>query len=100
MTEFLLDGNVDHTSRPVPRSWVGQGKTAKIYSGGVFDTWDSFNDGYVYINTQQPFLLDRYFFTDTKDHWVLNAANCLVDRDILTGYQDGNFHPDQEITRA
>ncbi|MGE5417766.1 MAG: S-layer homology domain-containing protein, partial [Acidobacteriota bacterium] len=40
-------------------------------------------------------------FTDVpNDYWAKDAIKAMVDRGILSGYTDGSFKPDQEITRA
>ncbi|MBH0230789.1 S-layer homology domain-containing protein [Halobacillus yeomjeoni] len=39
-------------------------------------------------------------FEDTQNHWAENEVVYLVERNILTGYKDGSFKPDQKITRA
>ncbi len=35
-----------------------------------------------------------------KTHWAYNQIKELSDLDIIVGYPDGNFKPDEEITRA
>ena len=37
---------------------------------------------------------------DLKGHWAEESIKNLVDQDILHGYPDGSFRPDQSITRA
>jgi len=39
-------------------------------------------------------------FTDTADYWAADYADYLYDAGITTGYGDGTFRPDQNITRA
>lgn len=39
-------------------------------------------------------------FTDTKDYWASNYVDYLYTSGITTGYTDGTFRPNQNITRA
>ena len=39
-------------------------------------------------------------FTDTKDYWAATYVDYLYTSGITTGYADGTFRPDQNITRA
>lgn len=40
-------------------------------------------------------------FTDlTKDYWAYNTINQLVERNLLAGYPDGTFRPDNILSRA
>ncbi|OBZ17723.1 S-layer homology domain-containing protein [Bacillus sp. FJAT-26390] len=39
-------------------------------------------------------------FSDTKGHWASEAIAALQAKGIFTGYSDGSFHPNQEISRA
>lgn len=38
--------------------------------------------------------------SDIKNHWAENFIKSSYDECLLTGYRDGTFHPDQNITRA
>lgn len=38
--------------------------------------------------------------SDIRGHWAENSINDLVDQEIISGYPDGTFRPDAEITRA
>lgn len=38
-------------------------------------------------------------FPDVVGHWAEDVIRDLADRDILTGYEDGNFKPDIGVTR-
>ena len=35
----------------------------------------------------------------TQDHWAYTAVNVMRERGILNGYPDGNFYPEQNVTR-
>lgn len=39
-------------------------------------------------------------FTDTRDYWAANYVDYLYTSGITTGYADGTFRPNQNITRA
>ena len=39
-------------------------------------------------------------FTDVNNHWAKNEIKYLSDRNIIGGYPDGTFKPNQPITRA
>ena len=39
-------------------------------------------------------------FADTKDYWGANYVEFLYTSGVTTGYADGTFRPDQNITRA
>ncbi|SHH12652.1 conserved repeat domain-containing protein/Listeria/Bacterioides repeat-containing protein [Anaerosphaera aminiphila DSM 21120] len=39
-------------------------------------------------------------FTDVKGNWAENEINKLASLGLISGYTDGSFKPDQEITRA
>ncbi|WP_336773702.1 S-layer homology domain-containing protein [Paenibacillus sp. MMO-58] len=39
-------------------------------------------------------------FPDTSNHWASQSIEALADQGLLTGYGDGTFKPDHEITRA
>ncbi len=39
-------------------------------------------------------------FPDVTGHWAESYIENWADKGVITGYSDGNFRPDQEITRA
>lgn len=39
-------------------------------------------------------------FSDTKNHWAENYINRLVLNDVINGYEDGTFKPDNNVTVA
>ncbi|REJ06520.1 S-layer homology domain-containing protein [Halobacillus trueperi] len=39
-------------------------------------------------------------FKDIKGHWAEDKINYLVENNLLSGYKDGTFQPDVNITRA
>ncbi|SHH12564.1 polymorphic outer membrane protein repeat-containing protein [Anaerosphaera aminiphila DSM 21120] len=45
-------------------------------------------------------LLTNNKFTDVKGNWAEESINKLASLGLISGYTDGSFKPDQEITRA
>jgi hypothetical protein len=41
-----------------------------------------------------------YAFNDIQDHWGESYIQKLSDQDVIEGYEDGGFHPDDNINRA
>ncbi|MCT4584791.1 MAG: S-layer homology domain-containing protein, partial [Peptostreptococcaceae bacterium] len=39
-------------------------------------------------------------FSDVNNHWAAKQINSLVNRGIVSGYNDGTFKPNNYITRA
>ncbi len=39
-------------------------------------------------------------FPDTQGHWAVPYIEALADRDLIKGYEDGTFRPNQPVTRA
>lgn len=39
-------------------------------------------------------------FKDTRGHWSEPAVDFVTKKDIMSGYEDGNFKPDENMTRA
>jgi len=39
-------------------------------------------------------------FADTNGHWASASIAALADKGIVTGYPDGGFHPNAQLTRA
>ncbi|WP_054252982.1 S-layer homology domain-containing protein [Neofamilia massiliensis] len=44
--------------------------------------------------------IKTYAFTDTDKHWSAEYVDFLAEKKLLTGYKDGSFKPDDNITRA
>lgn len=61
---------------------------------------DRYSEVYVERNTlNQP--LTNIKFTDLKEsHWAYNSINYLSGNNILSGYSDGTFKPNNKVTRA
>lgn len=47
-----------------------------------------------------PVSVSAVSLTDISNHWSVNSVQRWVDAEILTGYPDGFFRPNKEITRA
>ncbi|WP_143288702.1 S8 family serine peptidase [Calderihabitans maritimus] len=41
-----------------------------------------------------------YAYEDTKGHWAEQTIDLITSRQLVNGYPDGNFRPDQPVTRA
>lgn len=39
-------------------------------------------------------------FSDISGHWAENYINAIAEKNIITGYPDGTFRPDETVTRA
>lgn len=39
-------------------------------------------------------------FTDTRGHWAEQSINTLADRGVVEGFNDNEFNPDGNVTRA
>lgn len=39
-------------------------------------------------------------FTDTNGHWAQNQIEELADKNVISGYPDGSFGPNKNVTRA
>lgn len=39
-------------------------------------------------------------FSDINGHWAEDAVLALMDQGVITGYPDGTYKPDREVTRA
>ena len=44
----------------------------------------------------------RYFYTfpDCINHWACDKIEAFYQNGIVVGYEDGNFHPDDKVTKA
>ncbi|OBR67588.1 hypothetical protein A7K91_22145 [Paenibacillus oryzae] len=45
--------------------------------------------------TEQPAM-----FADAAEHWAASAISIVSEQGWLTGYEDGSFRPDRQVTRA
>lgn len=52
------------------------------------------------FNIEPGNLEGDYAFEDTIDHWAAPYINEAYAKFIISGYEDGNFHPNEPITRA
>lgn len=75
--------------------------SAKLYKGTGSQTWVEIDPG---VLATEMDLDDLIFvprtFGDTADSPYAREINTLTTYGILTGYADGNFHPQDRVTRA
>lgn len=50
--------------------------------------------------TDEEYEVEEDAFPDIADHWANYEINLAYAKEIIEGYPDGTFKPDQEITRA
>lgn len=80
----VLGGYSDNTLRPMATLTRAEAATMLVASLGISAP----------SNAKLP-------FTDTKDNaWYTGAIAALVDRDILDGFPNGSFKPNDTVTRA
>ena len=60
----------------------------------------SANSGNSIIPQQAPELAQGILFPDVTGHWAQSFIQALAARDIIRGFPDGTFRPDQPVTRA
>ena len=52
------------------------------------------------VTEEEEIEVEESYFSDTSSHWALAYINALYEAGVLSGYEDGSFNPDAEITRA
>ncbi len=66
----------------------------ETYQGFDFENvWTMREGGY-------PALRIMYEFPDTYTHWARDYIEFLAERGVISGYEDGTFRPDDNITKA
>lgn len=50
--------------------------------------------------SQQPQMIQQFFFDITKNHWAFNVIQDMKQWGIINGDSDGNFYPERQVTRA
>jgi len=55
---------------------------------------------YPILPQQAPELAQGIIFPDVTGHWAQSFIQALAARDIIRGFPDGTFRPDQPVTRA
>lgn len=55
---------------------------------------------YEYINREVDESMSNTKFEDIKNHWAKESIQKVIDSGLMKGYEDGNFKPDEPITRA
>lgn len=54
----------------------------------------------VRMETAKSRVSGKSYFSDTLTHWAINDIAYLAGKNILNGYGDGSFRPENNITRA
>jgi len=52
------------------------------------------------VLTMMPTVAFGGQISDISDHWAKDQITSLMDKSFITGYEDGTFKPDNNITRA
>ena len=73
-------------------------------SDGVFTPYDEHSRGKL-TAVYQGLALDipvrsGSLFSDVTGHWAEEQINQLADDGVITGFEDGTYHPDAQVTRA
>ncbi|MEG1778658.1 MAG: S-layer homology domain-containing protein, partial [Oscillospiraceae bacterium] len=58
------------------------------------------NDYHMYALTNPYWVKQTSKLYPDTAHWGIDAINALTDRGAITGYEDGTFRPDNQISRA
>jgi hypothetical protein len=103
VTTGLMARNGNYLSSPVElyfttvadQSAGGSGSN----SGSGSDSGSSSSSGGT-GSTNTPAPEEQGYFTDVKNSWALEDINWLADRGIVSGNPDGEFLPENTITRA
>lgn len=66
--------------------------TGKIIDGMAILTLDHFSE-YAILESELT-------FEDIKSHWSKMYVESMVAKDVINGYEDGTFKPNNEVTRA
>jgi hypothetical protein len=53
----------------------------------------------IIVQTEKQDETEEKIFTDAKGHWSENYIKGIVSKNIITGYPDGTFRPENKITR-
>lgn len=72
--------------------------SAKLYKGSATQTWTEIAPAKLAQENSLPFTSRS--FPDTADCTYAREIDTLAAYHILNGYEDGNFHPDDTLTRA
>ena len=91
LDDFFAIGHVIGTQGNTGQS-TGSHLHYEVRRGG----WGTHVDPIVY--------LERYYeeagILDTDDHWAWEAIKWVQEAGLMSGYPDGNFYPDEPVTRA
>lgn len=75
------------------KSWGKDGICYIPFSYPIAEAW-----GIVDQITEVIFKMAK--FIDTEGHWAEQAIDKAADKGVVSGFEDGLFHPDEPITRA
>lgn len=82
----------------------GSNKTPPGNAGGQSSSRPSgqvsFSPSAPSIPSADPVVPSGSALNDIKGHWAENAINTLVSENVITGYTDGSFKPENNVTRA
>ncbi|NHM27721.1 hypothetical protein G7K71_12170 [Desulfofundulus sp. TPOSR] len=80
--------------------WVCLGGTVDFDKGKITVTVDHLTMFAVFAVAKKASKPEVITFKDMRDHWAADTVRKLADMDIISGYPDGTFRPDNTITRA
>jgi len=52
------------------------------------------------VKTVCEYLGVKFMFTDIEGHWAEESIKRIVNNELMSGYEDGAFMPDKQLTRA
>ncbi len=92
-----------------PSHWA-YNEIAALYGLGIFTPEGSYKPNQPVTRAEMADMLVKAFdlysitavkFTDlTRDHWAYESINRLAGKGVTSGYPDGSFRPDANVTRA
>lgn len=96
-TTYLLVNN-ENTSQVVSVNDQINLELNKLYTLRVMNFEDNSKQN-VYVMRQEKIQSKNKNFTDMKeDHWGIESVNSLISKGLLSGYPDGKFYPNGNIT--
>jgi len=95
-------GVMDNGARGVNESFTFNADAGTYYVG-VFDDYSHWSAQSYQIKVLMQSVtpeINQNGFSDVTNHWAKDEIMYLVNQNIITGYSDGTFRPDKNITRA
>ncbi|MFD0679422.1 MULTISPECIES: S-layer homology domain-containing protein [unclassified Paenibacillus] len=71
-----------------------------LYVGGVVTGNDTVATEVNYWGTFAVFSAEVHVFNDMNGHWAAQYVDRLTGRNVVDGFEDNTFRPDQSVTRA